>query len=199
MAITDLTETQLAAVRDQTDLDEAFRKERVATKAPPPPPPLDVPLRPALLRQRMEKHGIEFPTFAPTFDRIFVYPIDKDTQPETTAGGIILPDQMKQKLVAQVGVLIMAGPRAIEHLFSHGIQLGDVVVTARMSPWERTYYSKTHRQHRILVLRSSEVVGGEDLLERYESGELCMQMDHEGRVTVGDRERIDPPEGDEGI
>lgn len=160
---------------------------------------IKMPLVPPLLKQRMEEHGIEFPRFAPVFDRIFVYPIDKGTQPETTAGGIILAEQTKQKLVAQLGVLIMAGPKAIEELYSHGVSLGDVVCTARLSPWERTYYSKTHRPHRILVLRAAEVVGSEDLLEQFESGGLYQEMDEQGRVTIASRERIDPPTGDEGI
>lgn len=161
--------------------------------------PIRIPLRPAKLEARMKEHGIEFPRFAPAFDRVFVYPLDKQTQPDATAGGIILAEQVKQKLVAQVGVLIMAGPKAIEELYGHGISLGDVVVTARLSPWERTYFSKANRPHRILLLRASEIVGSEDLLDAYESGELHMEMNSDGRVTVADRERIDPPQGDEGI
>jgi co-chaperonin GroES (HSP10) len=164
-----------------------------------PVPPIRIPLRPKKLEDRMKEHGIEFPRFAPAFDRVFVYPLDKQTQPDATAGGIILAEQVKQKLVAQVGVLIMAGPKAIEELYGHGISLGDVVVTARLSPWERTYFSKENRPHRILLLRAAEIVGSEDLLEAYESGELHMEMDNSGRVSVADRERIDPPHGDEGI
>lgn len=164
-----------------------------------PEPPVRFPLRPPKLVDRMREHGIEFPRFAPAFDRVFVYPLDKQTQPDATAGGIILAEQVKQKLVAQVGVLIMAGPKAIEELYGHGISVGDVVVTARLSPWERTYFSKTNRPHRILLLRASEVVGSEDLLEALESGALQMEMDSSGHVTIADRERIDPPQGDEGI
>jgi co-chaperonin GroES (HSP10) len=167
----------------------------VATKLPP----LRIPYLHAKLKRRMEQHGIELPRFAPCFDRIYVYPLDKATQPDSTAGGIILADSTKQKLAAQMGVLIMAGPKATEELYGHGIGIGDVVVTARLSPWERTYFSKTNKPHRILVLRASEVVGSEDLFEAYESGDLFMQMDDTGRVTIVDRERIDPPDNDEGI
>ncbi len=163
------------------------------------PPPVKIPFMPDKLKKRMIEHKIELPQFAPAFDRVFVYPLDKQTQPDKTAGGIVLPESQKQKLVAQLGVLIMAGPKAIEELYGHGISLGDVVVTARLSPWERTYFSKTHQPHRILLLRAAEVVGSEDLLEAFESGELYMQMDDAGRVTICDRERVDPPSGDEGI
>lgn len=159
-----------------------------------------IPQRPPKLLQRMEELKIELPLFTPIFDRIFVYPLDKAQQPESTSGGIILPDQMRAKLGAQRGVLIMAGPRAVEQLWSHGVCIGDIVVTARLSPWERTYFSKDHRPHRVLVLRASEVVGSEDLLTAYNDGDLRMVMDEEtGRVTVSDRERVDPPESDEGI
>lgn len=167
----------------------------VATKLPP----LRIPHMPERLRQRMAEHGIELPRFAPCFDRIYVYPLDKATQPDSTAGGIILADSTKQKLAAQMGVLIMAGPKAVEELYGHGISIGDVVVTARLSPWERSYFSKTNKPHRILVLRASEVVGSEDLFEAYESGDLYMEMDDAGRVSIAERERIDPPANDEGI
>jgi co-chaperonin GroES (HSP10) len=163
------------------------------------PPPLRMPFIPPKLAQRMKDHGIELPPFAATFDRIFVYPLDKATQADTTAGGIVIPNEHKQKLAAQLGVLVSAGPKAVEELYGYGISLGDIVVTARLSPWERAYLSKAGRPHRILLLRAAEVVGSEDLAQALESGELYMQMDHEGHVTIAERERIDPPTGDEGV
>jgi hypothetical protein len=100
---------------------------------------------------------------------------------------------------AQRGVLIMAGPKAIEELFSHGVSIGDIVLVARFSPWDRVYISRSGKMHRMMVLRAAEVVGSEDLLRAYEAGELRMEMSQDGRVTLHDRERIDPPTNEEGI
>lgn len=165
----------------------------------PPPPPLRLPTMTPLLTERMQHFAIEAPSFAPIFDRIFVYPLDIRDQVDKTAGGIIIPDEAKARYGAQRGVLLKAGPKAIEQLYGHGVELGHIVVTARLSPWERKYSGRDGKPHRVLVLRASEVVGSEDLAAKYESGELYMEMDQAGCVALHERTRVDPPENDEGI
>lgn len=162
------------------------------------PEPMRVELRPSKLKQRMEHYKIELPRSQPVFDRVFVYPLDDKDQPDTTAGGIVLAEQTKAKLGAQRGVLVMAGPKAVEQLYSHGISIGDIVWCARLSPWDRHYFSATRRWHRVLVLRSSEIVSSEDLDEALTTGDLFMEMSGDGRVQLNGRERVDPPENDEG-
>ncbi len=153
---------------------------------------VDFPHIPPHLEARMKEYGIELPSFAPVFDRVFVYPLDRADQPDATAGGIILPEVTKARLGAQRGVLVAAGPKAVEQLYSHGVVLGDIVISARLSPWERSYASSAGNVHRVLVLRSEDIVGCEDLLRAYSSGELRLVMDEGGHVQLSDRERIDP-------
>ena len=146
----------------------------------------------------MKQYGIELPAFHPVFDRCLVYPLEKADQPDSTAGGVILAEQTKQRLGAQRGVLIMAGPKAYEQLYGHGIAIGDIVITARLAPWERGYFSETKRPHRVLVLRAADIVGSEDFKSQLDAGELHMAMDEDGFVHVGDRCRLDPEEDVEG-
>jgi co-chaperonin GroES (HSP10) len=161
---------------------------------------VNLPLIPRRLKARLEYYRAELPPFVPIFDRIFVYPLDTADQPETTAGGIVLAKQTKEKLGAQRGILVMAGAKAMEQLYSHGVNIGDIVITARLSPWERSYYSKDKRPHRVLVLRAAEVVADEDLYDKYESGDWALRLNvADGTVTLDDRVRVDPPENDEGI
>ena len=168
------------------------------------------PHLPPKLKARMEEYGIVPPNFSPVFDRVFVYPLDRADQPDKTAGGIVLPEMTKARLGAQRGVLVGAGPKAIEVLYSHGIVLGDIVISARLSPWERTYAARSSvldpetgqplvSIHRVLVLRAEDIVGSEDLLTAYERGELVLEMDETGHVQLADRERIDPGEEDRSI
>lgn len=171
----------------------------LALAQPAEPSSLVMPLITPKLQARIEEYNIEMPACAPVFDRIFIYPTDKADQPDTTAGGIVLPDTTKTRMGAQRGVLIMAGPKAVEELYSHGITVGHIVLVARFSPWDRVYFSRSGRMHRMMVLRAAEVVGSEDLLRAYESGELRMEMTPDGRVALHDRERIDPPTNDEGV
>lgn len=166
--------------------------------------PLPMSLRPPKLEKRIREYGIAMPTFAPVFDRVFVYPTDRQDLPESTAGGIILAESTKTRLGAQRGILIAAGPIAIEQLYGHGISLGDIVLVARFSPWDRAYMGvkagdTRASMHRMMVLRAAEVVGSEDLLTALEAGELQMEMDSDGRVQIHDRQRVDPPTNDEGI
>lgn len=167
---------------------------------PPTPAHINLPLWPARLKARLEYYKAELPPFYPVFDRIFVYPLEAADQPETTAGGIVLAQQTKAKYGAQRGILVMAGMKAVEQLYSHGINIGDVVITARLSPWERSYISRDKRPHKVLVLRASEVVASEDLYNQYETGDFAMCLDpRDGSVTLDERTRVDPPENDEGI
>lgn len=167
------------------------------------------PRLPPHLKNRIAEYGIDMPDFVPVFDRCFVYPVREADTPEATEGGIIVPEMVKKQLGAQRGVLIAAGPKAIEELYSHGIVLGDILVTARLSPWERRYWTGATRgedgrlvggrEHRVLILRSADVVGCEDLAAKYDSGELYLEMDETGHVQLHDRERIDPPDNEEGM
>lgn len=174
-----------------------------------PPEKMVFPHQPPKLRQRMNEYGIELPDFAPVFDRVFVYPLERTGQPEMTAGGIHLAESTKARLGAQRGVLVAAGPKAIEQLYSHGVSLGDVVISARLSPWERSYAARTGltddagkplvRIHRVLVLRAADIVGSEDLREAYEAGALVLEMDSNGHVELAERARIDPDDNQEGM
>lgn len=179
-----------------------FLPEHMLRQQSEPPPPymrreperLIFPHCPPKLQQRMVEYGIELPDFAPVFDRVFVYPLERTGQPETTAGGIVLPETTRHRLGAQRGVLVGAGPKAIEQLYSHGVSLGDIVISARLSPWERSYASSAGNIHRVLVLRAEDLVGSEDLKVAYDRGELRLEMDETGHVQLADRERIDPEE-----
>jgi len=163
--------------------------------------PVVVPLNPAKLTRRLEHWKIVPPTFAAVYDRIFIALLED--APTKSAGGIDLPDQVKGKLSSQKGLIMKAGPRAIEQLYSHGMAIGDIVVCARFSPYERTYMA-AGRMFSMLVVRSPEVLGCEDLQKAYDEGDLWMEMAPDGTVSICDREngtrrRDDPADNIEGI
>lgn len=150
-----------------------------------------VPLHPPKLKARLEHFKIRPPTFMPTFDRIFVAPLKAEDLPENapdaTASGIVVPETTKSVMASQIGLLVAAGPKAIEELYSYGIGLGDIVVTARFSPHERRYFSGG-RMSSVLILRAAEVVGCEDLATAFDKGDLWYEMQPDGKVIVCDRE-----------
>lgn len=156
-----------------------------------------VPLKPPRLMARLEYYKAKLPPFAPQFDRVFVYPIDTADQPTATAAGIILADVTKERANAQRGLLIMAGAKGVEELYSHGIGIGDIVITARLSPWSRMWLDPEGRQHRVLILTAGDITASEDLATAYDKGDFWMELDPEGRVHICDRDdardRNDPP------
>lgn len=167
-----------------------------------------IPFVPKRLAARLEYFKIDPPNFAAIYDRIFVYPLKGATETETekatdtTAGGIVLPKMTTDVLSSQRGLLMSAGPKAVEQLYGHGISLGDIVVTARFSPYERTYLQKG-KLYSMLVLRASEVLGSEDLANAYAAGDIWMEMSADGTVALasheGGRKRTDPEDNIEGI
>ena len=150
-----------------------------------------------LLLHRVEQFKITLPKGRPVFDRIFVYPLeDKDQSEKIDGSALYKPTSAKNKLGASRGVLVKAGIRALEQLWSHGIELGHIVLTARLSPWQREYEGKG-TIHTVLVLRASEVVSSEDLEE--DILDECIGFTYiGGELSFTDRNRTDPPLDEEG-
>lgn len=160
---------------------------------------MKVPLLPPQLEAAMALYKMEMPPFYPVFDRALVYPVEiAADQSDTTSGGLVIPELAKKRANAQLGVLIAAGIKAREELYSHGIELGDIVVMARFSHWERNYFSATNQPHRVYILQAGEIVASVGLKRRMDKGDIWMEMDRAGKVMFHDRERNDPPQIDLG-
>ena len=158
-----------------------------------------VPLLPPQLEVNMKQYDIEMPPFYPVYDRVLIYPVEVAAgQPDTTKAGLVIPEYSKKRANAQTGVLIAAGVKAREQLYSHGIELGDVVVMARFSHWERNYFGASGNPHRVYILQAGEIVGSVGLKHRLDRNEIWMEMDRSGKVLFHERERNDPPQIDLG-
>lgn len=156
-----------------------------------------VPTMTPLLKARIEAYKAAMPPFAPVYDRIFVYPLDDKDLDEKTDSGLYVPDSTRDQVGAQRGILMAAGAKALEQLYSHGIGIGHIVITARLSPWARKYLARGV-PHFVLTLRASEVVASEDLLRAYEKGDVWLEMTPEGEVQLCDRESSRRPTEAEG-
>jgi len=163
------------------------------------PRPQQIPIMPPRLKARLEFYKAELPPWYPVFDRIFVYPLENED--EKTASGLYIPKVTNKEVGVGVGFIVAAGPRALEQLYAHGMGLGDIVLTARLSPWERKFIGRKSKEpHTVLVLRASEIVGSIDLLDAYEKQDMWLEMKPNGRVNLADRhsarESINPPDAD---
>jgi hypothetical protein len=151
-----------------------------------------------LLLHRLKQFDISLPKGRTVYDRIYVYPLEgKDLGDKFEGSMLYKPGQSQNLYGASRGVIVKAGLRALEQMWSHGIELGHIVIVARLSPWERKYEGKG-RIHTVMVLRASEIVSSEDLED--DILEECIGFSlKDGRLELEDRPRVDPDENDEGI
>jgi co-chaperonin GroES (HSP10) len=141
------------------------------------------------LQARLEHYKIEPPKWMPSYDRVFILPLGAADQVDTTAGGIAIALSTQESLGSQRGIIVAAGAKGWEELYAAGYQIGDIVVTNRLSRWEKTYMVAGRGPYRVLIVSAGELTAGEDLYDAFERGDLWYEMDPStGKVYVADRD-----------
>lgn len=150
----------------------------------------------------MKRYGFELPPFAAVFDRVLVVPLGDADQPTTTADGLlVIPPVSRERAGAQIGVIVSAGVKAIEQLYSHGIGIGDIVLLARFSEWPKAYFDKQGRPWQVLILQAGEIAASLDLKSELDLGDIWYEMNqdsgkihvHENGGNATSSGRVDPP------
>jgi co-chaperonin GroES (HSP10) len=117
-----------------------------------------------LLVKRCREAGIDIPTYQPIGNLCLVWRFPPITM---SKGGIILPDESPTSR----GILVAAGPTALDYLESHGISLGHVVVFARFAGEEANDQGRdVELKQRFITLNSRDIQGSEDLRRGLEKG-----------------------------
>lgn len=174
---------------------------------------LKVPILTPRLRERLLFHKAKLPPFLPLFNRVFVWPIRENAADDiaaTVAGPdgkevkIHRPRKSNEKLNAQRGILVAAGLQAMDYLYSHGVNIGDYVITQRLCPWERAYVDReTKKEQSVMILFASDITASEDLLTAHEKGDLWFEMNEAGETHIetreGARARKDAENPDDGV
>lgn len=130
-----------------------------------------------LLVKRAKEFGFDIPTGQPMDDNVTVWRLPPI---ELSEGGLFLPQREQSPNIK--GVLIAAGPRAMDTLVSNGCTLGHIVVFARFAGWE----TKDSTQDRtlgneILRLKLRDILESEDLRDALESGATRYIKGEDGR------------------
>lgn len=148
----------------------------------------------SLLARRLKAFDVDLPACQPAFDRVFVYQVNnigeaRDGDTDTTFKGtsIIMPTPAKGTFGASRGLLISAGLKALDELYSHGIELGHIVWYQRLSPWQRSYMGNG-RICQVTILRAMEIVGSEDTMANFNEKGWEVGRDEDGIHYVVDRE-----------
>lgn len=128
----------------------------------------------------LAKHGISHLPYMPLFDRCLVMQI-----PEVETGGmygdtqILMPDSIKSSTerAACRGVLLACGAGALDHLRSHNAEVGDTVWFSKFSPWRHVVGYKDGKEIELMFLRSADLAGSEQALERVQDGSSWIEFD----------------------
>ena len=88
-------------------------------------------------------------------------------------------------------MVLDAGLGALDHLLSHDIMVGDIVWFARHSNWAVDISIGGGRFAKLCFLRSSELLGSEDAIERMREGLTEYGTDEDGRWCITGRKRVD--------
>lgn len=126
---------------------------------------------PPLLETMRQAHLIPTGAFActPCFDWVYLYQVareDKEELNQTYAGSsIFMPETVKaaKKDEACRGVLVAAGPRALDYLRTNGIELGHVVRFCKFTPFRLLADVVMQQELWILALRCESIAGSETL------------------------------------
>ena len=111
----------------------------------------------------------------PIYDRIFVWQVsfhgDQETYGDTA---IYMPGTVKdgEKYSSPRGILLAAGPIALDEIRSNGVELGHVVTFIRMAPWRIEIAIRGGKPEHVLVQRSCDLIASEDLATAIRDGEV---------------------------
>lgn len=123
----------------------------------------------------------------PLYDRIFIYQISMWKTDKYGDGLIEMPEIVKdaEKFSNPRGVLIAAGPIALDEIRSNGADLGHVVTFIKLAPWRLQVAAHRGRDEHILIMRSCDLIASEDLARQLREGALAIapfKVERDGRA-----------------
>lgn len=148
----------------------------------------------------LKKHGMTKLPYFPGFDRVLVKQLQDAVDEKASVGGLIYkPETLKERQGREEcrGVLLAAGASGMDHLYSHGIEVGDVVWFSRLAIWRHVSETIDGKDVELMFLRSADLAGSEEHLARVEAGTIEMVRRPDGshvwRDKKGERAQITPP------
>lgn len=132
---------------------------------------------PPLLERRRKEHLVPNGCFReqPMFDWVHLYQLgEKDTVGDETYGDtkIILTDKARDisRDESPRGLVVAAGPLAMDELRSNGCDLGHIVRFVRLAPYRIIVDNVLGKDFTVLVMRSGSITASQDLEDAKREG-----------------------------
>jgi co-chaperonin GroES (HSP10) len=139
-----------------------------------PEPHYEFPIFNPKFRERRQAMGIEGMPFQPVGSRLLIRRIAKETY-DGKGGQIYVPDAWRHS--ENRGLLMAAGPQAMDSLFTQGVLIGDIVWFAKFNEWDQDGWTWS---------RIEELVGSEDLMARLAGSAPRSGLDRDERLEARD-------------
>jgi hypothetical protein len=151
---------------------------------------------PDLLEKQRQQHLIPTGAFSccPVFDWCYLYQLGPSDAQELDARygdtGIVMPDNVRdyKRDEACRGVLVAAGPSALDFLRTNGIDVGHTVRFCKFTPFRLLADMVDSKELWILAVRAESIAGSETLEAQRRSGEAEIVWDHTSSMH-----RVDSP------
>lgn len=155
--------------------------------------------------ERLEKQRLELPIpdqafqYAAGFSRVLLWPVEEYSLKKTDSN-LVLPQAYADGRRARSprGVLISAGLDALDSMWHHGYELGDIVWCLRFNP-NRIEVQIETKTIEIRILDIGDIVVNESLAERLKAKEVEYECDEgdnriKGRGAAQDKATPPPKE-----
>ncbi len=135
-----------------------------------------------LLQDKKEAHTIPDCAFSiqSIYDRVLVYQLGVDEFKDGKAGAgslIHIPEatEDREKSECPRGVIVSAGPRALDILKTNGLKLGETAHFLRESPYRIRVGIEAGKPVYLICLTAKDFIGSAELADRIEAGEVSME------------------------
>lgn len=137
---------------------------------------------PPLLEERRLKYGIvdEYFKIQAAFKRVYVRQIPEWDGETFGPESQIIRTQNEQRRGREStprGVIVSAGPEALDILRTNGMDVGDIVWIVQLAIFRLPVLEIDGKAEVALVLQVGDIVGNEDTKQRLDRGELLLKYD----------------------
>ena len=162
----------------EAEADKLESETEAVKKHMSPPEALNLP---ALLEKRRLDFHITDGAFGTQaiYDRVFVWQVPEFEERYGADSRIIMSTvgQRRERESVPRGVLVSAGPAALDAVRSNGVDLGHIVKFIALAPMRLRYALIEAKEHYLIVLGAADIVGSEDLAEDMKTGEKTIALD----------------------
>lgn len=129
---------------------------------------------PELLDERRLEYLIPNGAFGvyPAFDKVLVWQLSTKKSNTYAEGGIIqMPDNViaAKRITAPRGVIVSAGLKAMDALYSTGIEVGHIVRFKKLAPFCMPIEEIDGHELTVMEVRDGDIAGSEDMAQQIHS------------------------------